>query len=591
MVKKLFLLICFCGVQPIAFCQDIIPVNVQQYDDRIEVKISYDPATKRNRPNLSGVSDDIKYTSQSVYITVRNKTQNRLVAKIVVIGEKICGITEKFLVSDVNGYGILPPGETKSASFDVSLGSLGDRACNPTKKADGTYNYIRTANYELTQIIENKPTPTKSPQINENSSGSSESKSTSIATKNPDSKQSNATNNTTTLTTNSQKAADDDFWSEKKKSSVNNNTNNQPEIAMSTDGKYYRKDANNKYQEINQDDYYRIKKQQQEDKATTSVAQQQAKKEFDQKAVDELMVGIKKDQDANNKIYTDIDRSFAQQQQGFAAVKAREDARQNVKDISTLSGNYSSVDQLMADFNQKMGQLNSAVSDLTAKKNQALYGSADATFGSSAETAMYGEGIKAIGAIFNGAKEAKERKKAQEELKAQKEYMINNMLAQEKQLLTNIRVDLFGKFKEGALPLSSSTLKADVIYYFAYAYNPAQLGLKQAQLYISNVFPISRYSDGTWPFKTSITNDIARLTSLDEVLHGYYTSQQEAQAMQVAMGEVFRKTGGEILPIVFKGKKITSSAGTSVGDFWETGKKHSDSLATKPVKKDDFWKN
>ncbi len=393
-------------------------------------------------------------------------------------------------------------------------------------------------------------------------------------------------------TTPGNKTADDDFWSDKKTSSAGDT--NLPDIAMSKDGKYYRKGANDKYEEIGQDDYYRLKKQKGEEKATLTAAEQKAKKEADLKAVDNMMVKIKKDQEDNANIYKEIDRRAGLQRQGYAAVGAREEARQNVKDISTLSGNYQSVEQLMADFNQKMSQLNNAVSDLTAKKNQALYSSADATFGTSSETAAYGEGIKLFGAMVNQAKEAKERKKAQEELKAQKEYMLNTMIAEEKRLLTAMRTDLFSRFKEGALPLSSTKLDAATIYYFVYAYNPAELGNKGAQLYISNVFPVSRYSDGTWPFKTSLTSDIAKLTPLSEIMHGYYTSMQEAEGMQVAMANVFRKTGGSIVPLSYKGKKPASSTGTGTkGDFWETGKKpvEPSSSDKKPAKKDDFWNN
>lgn len=171
--------------------------------------------------------------------------------------------------------------------------------------------------------------------------------------------------------------------------------------------------------------------------------------------------------------------------------------------------------------------------------------------------------------------------------------MLNNMIAEERRLLTGIRTDLFSRFKEGSLPLSSSKLSASTIYYFVYAYDPAQLGAKNPGLYVSNIFPVSRYSDGTWPFKTSITNDISKLTPYGEVLHGYYTSQQEAAAMQKGLTDVFKKSGGSISAINYKGKKTTTTATSGAADFWETGKKITDSSSKekKPVKKDDFWNN
>ncbi len=325
---------------------------------------------------------------------------------------------------------------------------------------------------------------------------------------------------------------------------------------------------------------------------STSGTSLQAKQAADQKAVDNIMVDIKKDQAANDQVYKDIDRQADLQRQGFAAVGAREEARNTVKELSTLSGSYQSVDQLMADFNVKMAQLNRAVSDLTVKKNQALNSSADAYF-NTPDVAAYGAGIKAIGAMVNGAKEARERKQAQEQLRQQKEYMLNNMLAEEKRLLTGIRADLFTRFKEGGLPLSSTRLEATTIYYFAYAYDPAQLGAKAPALFVSNVFPVSRYSDGTWPFKTSITNEIDKLTPYAEILHGYYKSEEEAAAMQRGLVDVFARSGGTITKITYKGKKTSATAAGANTDFWETGKKVTEPASTekKPVKKDDFWNN
>ncbi len=335
------------------------------------------------------------------------------------------------------------------------------------------------------------------------------------------------------------------------------------------------------------DDFWNDKPKQQ-----TGVSTSDQKKAADEKAVDELMTGIQKDQEASSQVYKDIDRRADLQRQGFAAVGAREEARNNVKQLSTLSGSYQSVDQLMADFNARMAQLNSAVSDLTIKKNQALNSSADAFF-NTPDVAAYGEGIKAVGAMLNGAKEAKERKKAQEELRQQKEYMLNTMLAEEKRLLTGIRTDLFARFKEGALPLSSTKLASATIYYFVYAYDASQLSAKNPAMFVSNVFPVGRYSDGTWPFKTTIMNDITKLTPYAEVLHGYYPSADEAAAMQAALMDVFTRSGGSVTKIAYKGKNTSGAATATSTDFWETGKKATEpaSQEKKPVKKDDFWNN
>ncbi len=394
-------------------------------------------------------------------------------------------------------------------------------------------------------------------------------------------------------------SADDDFWETGKKNVTtkkdvkSNNTDaaQLPAFFKTSDGKYYKKDSNDKLQEIDYDGYMKMKLNKSEEDKKNKVLQTKSKQQEDQKAVDDLMVKIRKDQDANNQIYKDIDRKFDLQKQGFAAVGAREEAKNNLKQLSTLSDSYQSVDQLMADFNQRMAQLNNSVKDLTYKKNQALNSSADAYF-NTPDVAAYGTGIKLVGGMINQAKEAKEKKRAQEELRQQKDAMVNNMIIEEKRLLSGIRTDLFSKFKEGNLPLSSANISENTIYYFAYAYDPAQLGLKNPTLFLSNVFAVNKYSDGTWPFKTSITTSIYKLTPYQEVLHGFYKNKDEAMSMQKAMQDVFAKTGGLISPINYKSKSTVSSSSSNT-DFWETGKKAKEA-STKdktPVKKEDFWNN
>jgi hypothetical protein len=398
-------------------------------------------------------------------------------------------------------------------------------------------------------------------------------------------------------TNGSAKSIDDDFWTEKKSTPAtninNNSTANLPELAMSTDGKYYRKDAGGKYQQIGYDEYQLLKREKAQEKKQVTQMDATAKREADQKVLDQTMSRIKQDQAASDAMWKDIDRKIELRSQAYTAVRGREEARENLNEVSKLSGGYSSVQELMADFNQRMSQVNSAVSDLTAKKNSAWNSSVDASFNGPNDGA-YADGLKAIGGLVNSLKEDKERKRAQEELRAQKEAMVREMEAEEKRLLTGIRTDIFKRFKEGSTPLSTSKLGAQTIYFFVYAYDPSQLGLKSATLYLSGVFPVQRYSDGTWPFKNSIVNDIAKLTPYGEVLHGYYTNGEEARAMQKALNDVFAQTGGSTVAISYKGKKSASASTAGKGDFWETGKNASPvttSKNTSPEKKDDFWNN
>lgn len=403
-----------------------------------------------------------------------------------------------------------------------------------------------------------------------------------------------ATRNTT------QTAKEEDFWETGKKTTTASTPSKstggidgtgKPEFVKTTDGKYYQKDANNQMQEISYDRYMQIRHERSQAGKQTTEAKTMTKEEADA-AVNQIMDKVKKDLDAPFQVQKEIDRKFEQYAQNAANNRAVADSRENLKEASSLSGNYQNIDQLMAEFNQKMRQVNSAVEDLRVNKNVAWNSAVTSSFGGGSSTdAAIGETLKAVGGIVNAARAEKERKEAREQLRLEKEAAQNALIAEEKRLLTGIRKDLFSRFPEGKIPLSSSKIDASTIYFFVYAYNPAQIGTKECLLYVSNVFAINRYSDGSWPFKTSFASELQQLTPYNEVMHGYYTSEREAESMRSGMQDIFQQSGGTIKSIVYKNKKVsTTSSNASNGDFWETGSKKKE-LEKKAVKKDDFWEN
>lgn len=389
----------------------------------------------------------------------------------------------------------------------------------------------------------------------------------------------------------------DDFWETGNSSSKANVTGNTtktetpklPEFFRTTDGKYYHKQGD-QITEVSQAQYQQLKQQkvnqvQSQVTQTVTLTPEQQKR-----VVDDIMTKVKSEQQQSQQDWDDINNKFSMQQNAYAAGNEAENASKELQANTTLQGNYQSADQLMADFNQQMANINNLSNTIVEKRNEQVNTSVDAAF-SDPQYKAYGEGVKLLGNLLNSANEAKERKQAMERLRQEKEAALNQMAAEQKSLLTQVRTSLFARFKEGSLPISSTKVNANTLYYFAYAYDPQQIGTQQTTLYISNVFPISRYSDGTWPFKSNISSEISKLTPYSEVLHGYYTSKEEAESMRKGMINIFLKTGGYSKDISYKGKLNTGTINS--GDFWETGKKKAaDSSSTaKPVKKDDFWNN
>lgn len=421
-------------------------------------------------------------------------------------------------------------------------------------------------------------------------------------TKQPQAGNTNATTQKTNSSGASSSKADDDFWETGKKNSSSNPNNNTvntgidksklPEFFRTTDGKYYHKEGEN-IKEVSYDQYMALKKQKADQKNAQQTNANKLTPEQQQKAVDDIMAKVKADQQRQEDFANGLVAKTNQFGQALAASSQVEDSKRELKENSTMQGSYQSVDELMADFNQKMANINSTVATLNDQRNAYVNSMSDAMYSDPGEEG-FNQAAKLIGGVVNSAKQAKERKEAQARLKAQKDAALAQMKVEEARLITGIRTDLFKRFKEGSLPLSSAKIEAQTIYYFAYAYNPSQLGTKQTTLFISNVFAIDRYSDGTWPFKNTIVNDLSKLTPYNEIIHGYYMNRAEAEQMRKGMMDIFVKTGGSITAFAYKGKASTGGSKVGSTDFWETGTKpasDSTSKEKKPVKKDDFWNN
>lgn len=409
------------------------------------------------------------------------------------------------------------------------------------------------------------------------------------------------------VSTNTKSASSsDDFWNSDNKSNSKSNSGSSsisslPDFFKTTDGKYWKK-TGDKLQQIGYDDYMALQLQRKKE-LDQSPAEKKLSPEEQKKLVDQIVADNNTAFNNYFKTFDDISRKFELDNQSMAAGRAVKETKRALDENSLLGNKYQSVDQLMNEFNQKMANVNRMTTELTTQRNNQLFSATDARFNKPGYEASIGAGIKLIGGIVNNAKAAKEKKEAQEQLQLQKQIALNKIAAEERKLLSDIRTDLFKRFTEAPYPTAASKIETPALYFFSYAYDPAQIGTKQAILYLSNVFVVNRYSDNTWPFKNSIVSELSKLTPYSEIMHGYYTSEAEAVSMRQGLNDIFIKTGGSITPFDYKGKKnaIATSA-TGPKDFWENGKKAlldstqkkalADSTQKKAIKvKDSFWDN
>ncbi|KRD12124.1 hypothetical protein ASE21_21430 [Flavobacterium sp. Root901] len=158
----------------------------------------------------------------------------------------------------------------------------------------------------------------------------------------------------------------------------------------------------------------------------------------------------------------------------------------------------------------------------------------------------------------------KARKEALEEQRAEEERQRQYALY----LKTSSRKNAFAELPSKDIPLSSQD-KAPSIYYFIYSYSNLESEYG-ASAYISNVFEIGRYNDGTRAYTATVKNDIANLSPYAEVLHGYYYTAQQAEQKRQELIAVLQNTGVAVNTIFYKGKGSAAKSGSAAADKQES---------------------
>jgi hypothetical protein len=155
-------------------------------------------------------------------------------------------------------------------------------------------------------------------------------------------------------------------------------------------------------------------------------------------------------------------------------------------------------------------------------------------------------------------KEALEEKQAEEE--RQRQYSLY--------LKTSNRKNAFSELPAKDIPLSSQE-KATSIYFFIYAYNnlDSEYG---ATAYISNVFEIGKYNDGTRAYTATVKNDIANLTSYNEILHGYYYTVKEAEQKRQELINTLLSNDVSVNTIFYKGKPAAVNTSATISEKQES---------------------
>lgn len=223
----------------------------------------------------------------------------------------------------------------------------------------------------------------------------------------------------------------------------------------------------------------------------------------------------------------------------------------------------------------------------------AIYNSAASDFQKNYETGQQiGTAIVGIIDLFSPSPEELQRREREENLRIEREEKAARVRAEKARNIT-LRKDLIKKYPDGKTPLSYEAKNSSEVYFFVYSYKESTLENDNPTIYISNVFALQKYADGTWPFKTSLMQKIAKENKdLEFILSGFYESKTEAVQQHQYFASGANSSAFAINGISFEIKK-TSETSDSQTDFWGNPNKN---VAPKPTTnnnnaKTDFWGN
>jgi hypothetical protein len=195
--------------------------------------------------------------------------------------------------------------------------------------------------------------------------------------------------------------------------------------------------------------------------------------------------------------------------------------------------------------------------------------------------------------IYNDYSESRARKKQEEEEQRQAQ-IASEERAEKKRQLVNHRKDVITN-AVAKMPLTAQTHNINEVYFFMYKCDESTLENDFPTFYLSNIFSIEKYADGTWPFMKNVIEKIAKTTKESKYnLVGYFSNRADAEAKlkeYISNCNIYRFT---IENVFYNTPQTATNANTSNADFW------GNTVKEKTTNKDpetnnkpatDFWGN
>jgi hypothetical protein len=383
----------------------------------------------------------------------------------------------------------------------------------------------------------------------------------------------------------------------------NNNINLDGASTFFTDkeGNHYQKIDKHSFKKITKEEYDAGRAAIRENR----IQSEQTKKNNDKRFADSVKQSIQQSSDRlfeeTQKAHARIERDGNLMMANYYAAKEVGNIKNEMQSASKLKNRYESVEELENDFKAKMGSLSGSSERLASAQNQKLQSNYEYQFRDADATGRaMGEAVVGLGNMFNSISAEKEAEKARRELKEAREEALRKMRVQQKENMLNLRKKLFTTFSNGGLPLSSHRVASKVVYLFSYSFNTDQIENEKPTIKITNVFPIAKTNDDTWPFQSSILNELKKVFNEQEcTLFGYFADEQKINKMHASFARMAMQAGMNIQTITYKGRplKIDGEANKQqpstdfLGNPINKGKETETNKNARSTEKVDFFGN
>ena len=509
-----------------AYSQQIIH-PLQQFDNRIHVKIITDKALKGFKPQ-----------SQYIGVEITNKTQDKLQVIVSYYANLTCGSRVYGKNGATESGEFLTPGKTSKADFWSNMNSFNvvDRlapGCTDNeglriKVAENQFSWIQSVGYEIVSI-ENISEKERLKAKEEKERKDEETKK-----KQEEAVRLKAETNAKATSASTSSSNNADFWDDRPATQ----TTQKSKQHIEADRKL--QESRDRYAEQENRFFNTMEKQKQEQERRDAVM-------------------------ANS----------------FYANEARSRAEQGISENSSFHRRFDNVEDLQNAFYQQAQAINDNAQQLSDARLQQNANTLEYLWGDStgADRAV-GELATGVANIIGQAKAERERKEAQEKLRKERDEQRARIEAERKQKILNLRNDIFKQFTEGGVPLSRHNVKTEELYFFTYSYD----GKTNAK--VSNVFPYAKYKDGTWAFKDKVKAESEKATGTQVILVGYYTTKDLAEKERNVFVELLPQAEVQVTAYTVKGRKWDGAESGST-DFW--GNESKAETKTTEQKTDDFW--